>query len=70
MTPRPLNFMILAAVVAISSFVSAQDEKRSGVRTWKTVVDYVFANGTDKTLKAPIPKNLGFNLEAISTKAL
>ncbi len=35
-----------------------------------TVVDYVLANGMGRTLKAPLTKNLKFESDAVSTKAL
>lgn len=35
-----------------------------------TVVDYVLANGTERTLKAPLTRNLKFGSDEIITRAL
>lgn len=69
MTPRTLTFIILAAVVSLISPVSAK-EKKIPARTWKTVVDYVVANGAERKLSAPTIKLLGFDAAEITTKAL
>jgi hypothetical protein len=73
MPPRILAFIFLTAVLAFGSPVSAKEKKtaaKASVRTWKTVVDYVLANGVDRTLKAPLSRKLGFDSDAVATKAL
>lgn len=69
MTPRTLTFIILTALVGIAPPISAKD-KKNPARTWKTVVDYVFANGTERTIKGPLSRHLGFESDVVVTKAL
>lgn len=70
MTPRTLTFVILAASLALGSPVSAKDKPAKAERTWKMVIDYVLANGTERKLQLPTTKLLGFESEEIATKAL
>jgi hypothetical protein len=67
--------MILAIVAAVfagapSSAAEAKKAPGRAPRTWKAVADYVLANGSDRTLKAPLTRDLGFDSDAVATKAL
>lgn len=73
---RTLALAVLATSLAFGSSASAKEKTekkkpaRQAARTWKTVVDYVFANGTARPLKAPLSRNLGFDSDEIATIAL
>lgn len=65
----------MAAMIGFASPAYAKPkEKKKPVkqtaRTWKNVVDYVIANGSDRKLKAPTTKLLAFNSDEVETKAL
>lgn len=66
----------MAAMIGSASPASAKSKEKAkaaktqAARTWSTVIDYVFANGTERTLKAPLSRRLGFDSDAVVTKAL
>lgn len=76
MLPRILSLVLMAATIASTSPASAEPKEKAkaarkqAARTWKNVVDYVIANGSDRELLSPTTQLLGFNSEEVATKAL
>lgn len=72
MTPQTLTFIILAAVFAGVSPASAKEKKKPAkqARTWKTVVDYVWKNGGEDSIKAPTSRTLGYESDEVFAKSL
>lgn len=66
----------MAAMIGVASPASAKAKEKKKpatkqvTRTWKNVIDYVIANGSDRKLMAPTTKLLGFTSEEVRTKAL
>lgn len=73
MAPRTITLILLAALIAAAPPVSAKEKKKSvkqASRTWKTIVDYVFKNGTEWPIKAPTSRTLGYDLDEVKAKGL
>ncbi|MDD5304595.1 MAG: hypothetical protein PHS14_15980 [Elusimicrobia bacterium] len=73
MPPRTFTLVILAALLAFGSPASAKEKKKpakQAARTWKTVVEYVFKNGTDWPIKAPSSRTLGYGSDEVLAKGL
>ncbi len=73
MPPRTLTLVILASLIALAPPVFAAEKKKptkQATRTWKTVVDYVFKNGGEDSIKAPASRTLGYDSDEIFAKSL
>jgi len=64
----------LAQALALSLLITAAplgaEEPKQQTRTLKEFVNTVLQNGADRTLKHPIPKNLGFKEDELHAKAV
>lgn len=72
MSSRIVIFTILAGAMMSAPASAAESKKAPGraPRTWKAVAEHVLANGADRTLKAPLTRDLGFDADVVATKAL
>ncbi|MBI4062186.1 MAG: hypothetical protein HY403_12250 [Elusimicrobia bacterium] len=59
------SLLTLTPPPAVGSPIPAQH-----TRTWETLAKYVLTNGTDRVLRAPLSKNLGFESDTVTTRAL
>lgn len=63
---------VFALLIALGSPASSKEKKKAAkqARTWKTVVDYVFKNGTDWPIKLPTSRTLGYGSDEVNAKGL
>lgn len=63
---------VFALLIALGSPASSKEKKKAAkqARTWKTVVDYVFKNGDEDSIKAPASRTLGYDSDEVSAKSL
>lgn len=70
---RTISLIFLTAFIAFGSPASAKEKKKpakQSARTWKNVVDYVFKNGGDDSIKAPASRTLGYDSDEVFAKSL
>lgn len=73
MTPRTLTFVILTALVAFGSPLSAKDKKKSeksSARTWKTLIDHVVKNGDEDPIQGSTARTLGYESDYVYAKSM